>query len=387
MKNKLLLSSALVGSLAITGVASAQTTISGSLDLSYKTISNSGGANSVTKETDSGFGRESQINIANKGKLSNGMDYAAGFSLEFDGKSGATTGDATSATTVGAATQGNIQRISRENIFIDVISGNTTLSVGMDHLNNMSFSSAPRVAQNASTTVANAQLVTAATGDVAASNTSGGVAYQFYPGATSLGASNYMGIGVQQVTPFGVITGQYFPRANAQQAGNDGVARGSAKDAYELHYRGDLGVKGLTANVGYNVVNHATASATQNEKQKGLAYGLGYNFGQFAIGAQRNKTDNGLAGASTAKIDTKSTELGATFAATKDISLGITHVKTEGTFRATTAMAADEKIVSGTIGYNLGAVTLSATYAELKDARGVSGNDSEIVLVRAGTRF
>ena len=384
MKNKLLLSSALVGSLAITGLASAQTTISGSLDLSYKTISNKG---SITKETDAGFGRETQINIANKGKLSNGMDYAAGFSLEFDGKSGGSVGDVTSTTTAGAAVQSNIQRVSRENVFIDVISGTTTLSVGTDHLNNMSFSSAPRVAQHAATTAASAQLVTSSTADVAASNTSGGTAYQFYPGATSLGASNYMGIGVQQVTPVGTITGQYFPRASAQQASNDGVARVAAKDAYELHYRGDLGVKGLTANAGYNVVNHATASATQNEKQKGIAYGIGYNFGQFAVGANINKTDTGVVGASTAKIDTKATELGATFAATKDISLGITHVKTEGTFRATTAMAADEKIVSGTIGYNLGAVALSATYAEIQDARGVSGNDSDIILVRAGTRF
>ena len=382
MKNKLLLSSALVGSLAITGVASAQTTISGSLDLSYKTISNAG---AITKQTDSGFGRESQINIANKGKLSNGMDYAAGFSLEFDGKSGA-VGDNNVATS-GGASQGNIQRISRENVFIDVISGTTTLSVGTDHLNNMSFSSAPRVAQHAATTVASAQLITDGNGDLAAGPLSGGTAYQFYPGAASLGASNYMGLGIQQVTPFGTITGQYFPKASSQQAGNDGVARVSALDAYELHYRGDLGVKGLTANAGYNVVNHATASATQNEKQKGIAYGIGYNFGQFAVGANINKTDNGVVGASTSKIDTKATELGATFAATKDISLGITHVKTEGTFRSTTAMAADEKIVSGTIGYNLGAVTLSATYAEIQDARGVSGNDSDIVLVRAGTRF
>ena len=382
MKNKLLLSSALVGSLAITGVASAQTTITGSLDLSYKTISNAG---SITKQTDAGFGRESQINIANKGKLSNGMDYAAGFSLEFDGKSGA-AGDNNVATS-GGSSQTNIQRVSRENTFIDVISGTTTFSVGMDHLNNMSFSSAPRVAQHASTTASSAQLVTDSNGDVAASSTSGGVAYQFYPGVAALGASNYMGLGIQQVTPFGTITGQYFPKASAQQAANDGVARVSALDAYELHYRGDLGVKGLNANIGYNVVNNATAVTTQSEKQKGVAYGVGYNFGQFAVGVQRNKTDNGVTTGTATKIDTKSTELGATFAATKDISLGITHVKTEGTIRQTTAMATDEKIVSGTIGYNLGAVTLSATYAEIQDARGVSGNDSDIVLVRAGTRF
>ena len=50
-------------------------------------------------------------------------------------------------------------------------------------------------------------------------------------------------------------------------------------------------------------------------------------------------------------------------------------------------MATDEKIKSLTVGYNLGAITLSATAAKLDDARGVSGNDSDIVLVRAGTRF
>ena len=374
MKNKLLLSSALVGSLAITGLASAQTTISGSLDLSYKTISNAG---TITKQTDAGFGRETQINIANKGKLSNGMDYAAGFSLEFDGKSGGATA------TDDKTTQANIQRASRENIFIDVISGTTTLSVGTDHLNNMSFSSAPRVAQHMGTTLASAQL-NPVDADVSAGANTGGTAYQFYPGAASLGASNYMGLGIQQVTPFGTITGQYFPKASAQQGANDGIARTAVKDAYELHYRGDLGVKGLSANVGYNVINHATATTTQSEKQKGTAYGVGYNFGQFAVGAQRNKTDNGTPTVAS-KIDTKSTELGATFAATKDISIGVTHVKTEGTYYH--APTADEKVVSGTIGYNLGAVSLSATYAEVQDARGIAGNDSDIVLIRAGTRF
>ena len=124
MKNKLLLSSALVGSLAITGLASAQTTISGSLDLSYKTISNEG---AFTKRTDAGFGREAQINVQNKGKLSNGLDYAAGFALEFDGKSGAAMGLSNDSANAGSSAQTNIQRISRENMFIDVISGKTTL--------------------------------------------------------------------------------------------------------------------------------------------------------------------------------------------------------------------------------------------------------------------
>ena len=382
MKNKLLLSSALVGSLAITGIASAQTTISGSLDLSYKTISNEG---AFTKRTDAGFGREAQINVQNKGKLSNGLDYAAGFALEFDGKSG---NAGSYVTTAGLSTDDAHRRISRENTYMDIIMGNTTLSVGMDHLNNMSFSSAPRVAQHASTTVASAQLTTG-TLDLAAGTQSGGVAYQFYPGAASLGASNYMGLGIQQATPFGTITGQYFPRASAQQASNDGVATGDIDDAYELHFRGDLGVKGLSVNLGRNVVTAPTAGVVNvGENQKGTAMGIGYNLGQFALGIQQNKTENGnnVAGS---KVDTKSVEIGATFAATKEISIGVTHVKTDGTFRAdtNTPMVTDEKIKSLTVGYNLGAITMSATAAKLDDARGVSGNDSDIVLVRAGTRF
>jgi len=382
MKNKLLLSSALVGSLAIAGIASAQTTISGSLDLSYKTISNEG---SFTKRTDAGFGREAQINVQNKGKLSNGLDYAAGFSLEFDGKSG--NGGSVAGST-NQSTDDAHRRITRENTYMDIIMGTTTFSVGMDHLNNMSFSSAPRVAQHASTTVASAQLTTG-TSDLAAGTTSGGVAYQFYPGAAAVGNSNYMGLGIQQVTPFGTITGQYFPRATAQQASNDGVPTGDIADAYELHFRGDLGVKGLSVNLGRNVVTAPTAGvANVGKSQKGTAMGIGYNLGQVAVGIQQNKTDNNN-NVAESKIDTKSVEIGATFAATKEISIGVTHVKTDGTFRAASnaAMAADEKIKSLTVGYNLGAITMSATAAKLEDARGIAGRDSDIVLVRAGTRF
>jgi len=378
MKSKLLLSSALVGSLAVTGIASAQTTITGSLDLSYKTISNKG---TITKQTDAGFGRESQINFANKGKLSNGMNYAAGFSLEYDGLSGANVPDTTTNL------QANIQRISRENIYMDLILGNTTLSVGADHLNNMSFSSAPRVSVNAATAVASAQLVTSSGAAVAAGTTSGGVAYNFYPGGAAMGSSNFMGVGVQQATPFGTVTGQFFPRANAQQAGNDGVARVDTADAYELHFRGDLGVKGLSFNAGYNVLTTTNPSATQGKNQKGKAIGIGYNFGQVAVGLQRNTIDNRTTSGTGTKIDTKSMEYGVTYAVTKDFSIGATVVKTDGTFRSTAPMTADEDIRAVTVGYNLGAISVSATYASLENARGVNQNDSDIVLVRANTRF
>jgi len=115
MKNKLLLSSALLGSLVIASSSYAQTTVTGSLALSLKSID---GQNTATNATGSqrAFGKEVQINIQNKGKLNNGMDYAAGFSLEQDGGQ---TGD-----------------FSDENVYIDFIKGDTTLTIGQDHIQN-----------------------------------------------------------------------------------------------------------------------------------------------------------------------------------------------------------------------------------------------------------
>ena len=389
MKNKLLLSTALVGGLALTGVAHAQTTITGNMNLSYKSASNEGVANSnvtagnQTNATDSSFGRETQINVQNKGKLNNGIDYAAGFSLEFDGNSGGT-----SAGSNEVAINTRVSRIANENVFIDLIFGNTTLSVGSDHLNNMSFSAVPRVAQHMTTTLASVAMDTTATNSVSqAAGVGGGVAYKFYAGGATLGASNYMGLGVQQVTPFGTITGQYFPRANVQQASNDGIVRQTSADAFEVHYRGNLGVKGLTATAGYNMIkqNGATTAAGGSDDQTGSALGIGYNFGSAAVGVQKNWTDNG--GVGTTKIDISSLELGATYALTKDITLGVLRTKTSGQYFTAVDMPGDEKATAFTVGYNLGAINTSVTYAQAKDIRGVQGVESDIFLARAAVNF
>jgi hypothetical protein len=390
MKNKLLLSTALVSGLAFTGIANAQTSITGNLDLSYKSIGNSGvRTNSTNKgnQNDSTFGRESQINIQNKGKLSNGIDYAAGFSLEFDGVSnGQNTVNGTAE--AGSANTSTITRLANENVFIDLIFGTTTLSVGADHLNNMSFSAAPRVAQHMGTTLGGALIDVDAKGFTTsqAAGVGGGVAYRFYAGAaSSLGASGSMGLGIQQATPVGTITAQYFPKTGVV-GGNDQIARNNTKSAYELHYRGDLGVKGLTATLGYNVIegNAATNAAGSND-QKGKAIGVAYNFGQIAAGVQRNYFENG--GTGTTLVDTKSDEIGVTFAATKQISIGLTQVETSGKFFTAADMPVKEKARSVSIGYNLGAINTSITYAELEDARGISGDDAKIALARAGVKF
>jgi hypothetical protein len=111
---KLLLTSALVGSTLLASNAIAQTTVTGNLNISYKTAS----LDKATSQINGGrgFGNEQQINIQNKGKLNNGMDYAAGFSIENDGTQTGT--------------------LFNENIYIDFIAGNTTFTVGADHIQN-----------------------------------------------------------------------------------------------------------------------------------------------------------------------------------------------------------------------------------------------------------
>ena len=95
MKKHFLATSAIVGSLfAFAGQASAQTTITADMHLTYSAISNKGSAGAADKAGSyRGFGKETQLNIRNVGKLSNGAGYAAGFSIEHDGN------DRTSTTT------------------------------------------------------------------------------------------------------------------------------------------------------------------------------------------------------------------------------------------------------------------------------------------------
>ena len=128
MKNKLMRTTALVGSMVVLGAGAsvAQTTVTGSLDLSYRAVGSSTGAASDAVSSFRGFGKESQINIANKGKLNNGLDYAAGFSIEFDGNN-----------MQGSATQtSSFQGVHGEGVYLNIIDGNTTYHIGADWMPN-----------------------------------------------------------------------------------------------------------------------------------------------------------------------------------------------------------------------------------------------------------
>ena len=350
MKNKLLITSALASVLAFASAANAQTTVSGNLALSLKAVSNDTDAGKI--QAGRGFGKESQLNITNKGKLSNGMDYVAGFSFETEGD------------TTGAAADWS------ENTYIDIISGNTTFTVGVDHIQNSQRQTSSFVG-----------LIP----DDAASG--------LYGSATNLtletiGANPYQayGAGIMQKTPFGTLSALYVP-TNSNTAGTDDgdsavqAAESTSKSAYEIGFAGDLGVKGLNA---FYYTNEEKKRDGATFKGKGHTYGASYNFGQVTAGYDyKQSTILAAAGSAEAGDKIKQHSFGIGFAATKDISIGATYSKAE----PSDAGEPDEKVKLIAIGYSLGALATDLTYAKVENYAGTANNDGKTITARIRANF
>jgi hypothetical protein len=376
MKNKLLLSSALVGSLIAGSAAYAQTSVTGNLAINYRAqeFKASNGAASTR-----GFGRESQINISNKGSLNNGMTYAAGFSLEFDGNA-RQTDTAIGAQTMTAGSESNT--ISNENLYIDFISGNTTLTVGVDHIQNITTDSIPQVLP-------------------VMDNVAAGIGGK---ATNTVGANpkEAFGVGIVQVIPGSGLTASalYVPRngdyGNGDQttpasgstlvskvAGTgDPIAGGSRNSAYELGVAGSnaFGVKGLAVRA---FMNKEDKAANTVADITGSHYGASYTTGPFAVGASKHKQNRTL-GTSAVDADQTSKSYGLTYAATKDITVGIAHITTDLSNTTLT-----EKITSYQVGYNLGPVGVAFAYSDIKDlgATSATGADAKELQLRLTTNF
>jgi hypothetical protein len=351
MKNKLL-TSALVGSLSMIGLvsnSSAQTTVTGNLAISLNSVSDV--ASTLAGNSYRGFGRETQINIANKGKLNVGnLSYAAGFSLEFDG------GDTNNADQ------------TQENMYIDFISGNTTLSFGSDHV------------QNTDGNFANLVGVGYLRPD-GINNVDG-----TYPSTNS--PYDRLGVGIIQAIPgFGNISAYYTPQ-NTKVAANDignslkstNVESGDNSQT-ELLFVGDLGVKGLSVRVGQQF--HKKNDLATAKDKDGKHFSAVYNMGQFTVAAEKKVVEGGdTAGGSEQDEKLTGKSVGVAYAITKDLSIGYTQTKA-----STSANSVEEETKNYAIGYNFGPVALSAAYAKVDNASSVATNDGDIVRVRLSTAF
>ena len=358
MKNKLLLTSALAGSL-IAGSALAQTSITGDLVVNYRVASFDQSAGLASKR---GFGRESQVNVQNKGKLSNGMDYAAGFSLEFDGQNSA-----------GSQSSPAVERqtISNENLYFDLINGNTVITVGVDHMQRVYGGATPQVTDNMD--------------DVSYTGTS----TTFLVGSNSTESA---GIGIMQRNVAGFSLGAYYVPVTGDFGGYDtGLANTPTatprNSSYELTAIGAnaFGVKGLSVALQYNKEEKQVTTNQGDTKSKWA--GIGYNAGQFALGVDRiTNTKKDAATAANANED-KTIRYGVTFAAAKDITIGLNQFKTERTNNATGKDGDKEKSTAIQVGYNLGPVSAIANISRTENIAFANGADAEMITLRLATKF
>lgn len=417
MKNKLLITTALASSL-VAGSAIAQTTITGSLAVSYKSVqgkNSSGNGNS--------FGKESQINVQNKGKLNiGGLSYAAGFSLEFDGADGIYTYSPGLSSSNGSliATNGSVIAIGAvntsdpslavitsvgvsnrqtgtngwhlENNYIDIISESTgtTLTISSDHIQNARGGLANIVGQHAEDF----------TGGVGRTTTS--LAFDY--AGTQVAESFGIGI-VQEVGKLGKVSYLYVPNhtSGSVQSGKNSIlqAAGVVADdgdavlgsddlpnAYEYGFIGDLGIKGLTVKAFKNVEGIKRSAAnndTNLSKTKGQTLGIRYSHDIFTVGVNQMKQKTGAtSGASTRDgAETKQMEYGLGVAVNKDLSVGLYLNKAKRDHNA----PATEKTQSIAVGYSLGPVALSAQYGKVDNMGGTANVDANVLFMALTTAF
>jgi hypothetical protein len=353
MKNKLLTTSALLGSLVIGSSAYAQTTVTGNLALSYKDNNDYKIAGSTTgTQSNRAFGRESQINVQNKGKLNNGMDYAAGFSLELDGE--------------------RDSDMSNENVYIDFISGNTTLTFGVDHIQNTNRTLGILIGEDAS--------------DLTSGNA---IATSNFIQSAGANSAQAMGLGVVQKTPVGSFSAWYAP-TNANSGSDDNVGRKAGatttalesdrESTYELGFEGGFGVKGLNTHLFYN---EEGKNAGNTRDTTGLNVGASYNMGQITVGYTRKETEVQSTSAALS-IDLKQDEFGIAYAVTPNLTLAANYTQLDSSKAA--AVDAEAKGVS--IGYNLGPVSIVGQYNRFENVDNVvNSGEFDQFFIKAKTSF
>jgi hypothetical protein len=353
MKNKLLTTTAIAG-LLISGAAVAQTTVSGNLDLTYKAIGNKNSkADSVR-----GFGKETQINITNKGKLNNGVDYVAGFSIEHDGQESGATG----ATTSGTA-------MFNENVYIDFIMGNTTLTIGADHIQNPDFE-----ATNI-TGMADLDEIISGVKNVPAGYVNNiGSPYSAF------------GLGLVQDLGVGKFSVYYAPSGTAIAGDSHGgfstfsTYVDGANSSYEIGFRGNLGVTGLDASYFYNTTDTNDRGTNTNSADNYKLQAKYTNSGVTLAASQAEQEVN-TAATNTTK---KSTSMAIGYAVNKDVTISYGRAKTESGLAASPS---DEKIQAISVGYNLGPVAAGFSVGKVESYAHTLNSDGKTAQFTLSTRF
>jgi hypothetical protein len=310
--------------------------------------------------------KETQINIANKGKLNvGGLEYAAGFSIELDGNDLNQTASAALAS----------GKAHYENNYIDIInpSTKTTFTFSADHLKPSDVQLSDIVGGPA-----RVDHVMNHTASVAGASK----ASKYTDKMDDKGSEEGFGIGFIQDLGVGKLNFIYQPDKSENFSAN-GDTGGSMTDALsstsnsliDMSFRGDLGVKGLDV-----LISRNKQEGTGSDKDiKFHSEGIKYTMGAITGAYQQSKGEY----STTAGQNAKSKEYGLAYTVTPTLSVGAVLIKTKDD----SAAGIEEKITGLSIGYNLGPVFLSTVVGKIDDAGNAAGADAKAIQVSLGTTF
>jgi len=350
--------------LLTTAFSSAQTTIGGNMRVGYKAQDTSLGSGIGSNRS---FVKETQINVANKGKLNiGGLEYAAGFSLEFDG------GDLNTTTT----TTASFGAVHYENTFIDIINPatKTTLSFSADHVK-------PSDVQ-LSDIIGGPVRVDHVVNNLGVASTGAAVESKYTKYDKRGGAEGFaLGL-IQGVGSFGNILVTYQPDTSGTGSalGDTGGDMNSnltstTNSLIDYGFRGSLGVKGLDVHLSRNKME-GTGGARDIEYH---SEGLKYNTGPITVAYAQMTGEY----STTAGQTLKSKEYGLAYSVDKDLSIGLVMIDTKDE----SAPTAKEKIKGINIGYSLGPVLFQTVAGKIENAGNTAAQDGKAIQFTLGTTF
>jgi hypothetical protein len=329
MKSKLLLTSALVGSVAFAGASFAETKVVGNIETTYNSTSENG-----TGSTGGTLGSETNIGLTSTQELDNGLTATAGFLLE----NGASDTE-----------------------YLVVGNDSFNIAVANDYGNNLSMTALPHVSDQAGTVAGTDSTVTYDNIEVANAHNVHHVAL------------NFNGAG-------GTFTARYAPNTSDSRNGASSVSA-EGNSASEIMYKGNFGMDGLTVIAGRGEETHETAAGKNDGENK--KYGIGYNFGNFAVGYEKQESESVATASTQADID--SDKFAVTYAASDAVSLGVVYIETEKSSGGA-KLSKDEEITMYQAGYSFGGLGIEVSYAEIENAGNATG-DSETFQIRTLTKF
>jgi hypothetical protein len=333
---------------SLSSVANSQITISGYVESSYMTGSSKSAAGVPGSQIVKQLGNETLIKVSSKGKLSNGMDYNVFQDFESDESH---------------VMHGRLIEISP-------MAG---INVGYS----FDATKGSEIARTATPYVTSRHTdVTGLTGITEPLDVTSSEHFVYLDIVNKLGDKSQLSFA-------------YAP--NLDSASNNGSDRiitvTHNNSGYGIGYK-VTPIAGLTAAVGVTRIEQNNPTQQDVDMR---TYGITFANGPFAIGAQRYRQD-GLKTPQVASHRDETTLISATFAVTKEFTIGVGFAEQERTLAGTrTAVDANSRLFS--IGYNLGPVALTYDLERNENIPGsattapTSGRDNEIHKVRVRAAF